>query len=364
MHHLIFGNKHSRRANYWRNTLGDVPVQFVSYQEIAQGHFPEIRTLTTVRITSPGEDFETFKLLLRLGAYANADQLQFEKGRILLHAYRYAGWSRLLDKIQQFLENQPLVVVMNYPSPIKLAFHKTKCQLQLEQAGIPIPKIYCTQLSSFDELLSLMESNGLKKVFLKPAHGSSASGVMMFRKIDHRMLLETTIHLLQKEGTVKLFNHLRLQRYHDPVLIQTIIEQMIPNCLHVEDWIIKKRYLAKSTDFRVLTINQEPIFIQPRHSTHPITNLHLGNEKGSLQELEQEWGTAMIEKVKTVAQQTAKHFPKLFYAGIDIAVDEDGNPYVFEVNPFGDFLKDIFVNGLTTYAYELRKWEEKISIDY
>ena len=360
MHHLIFGNKHSRRAKHWRNTLGDAPVQFVNYQQAAQGHFPEITEPSTVRITSPGEDFETFKLLVGLGGYHNADQLSFEKGRILLHTYWYAGWSKLLDKMQQFLKEQPLTSIMNHPAPIKLAFHKTACQQQIEQAGIPIPKIYCKQLTSFEELLGLMESNRLKKVFLKPAHGSSASGVMMFRKIDHRMLLETTIHLVQKDGAIKLFNHLRLQRYQDPLLIQTIIEQMIPNQLHVEDWIIKKRYQAKSTDFRVLTINQEPKFIQPRHSTHPITNLHLGNEKGALPLIEQEWGTASVEKIKAVARQTAKLFPTLFYVGIDIAVDDDEKPYVLEINPFGDFLKDIFVDDLTTYAYELQSWKEHL----
>ena len=360
MHHLIFGNDHSRRANHWRNALGDAPVQSINYEQVALEHFPTINEPTTIRITSPGEDFETFKLLVQLGGYTNADQLQFEKGRILLHSFWYKGWCMLLDKIHQFIHEHPLAVVMNHPTPIKLAFHKTACQQQLEKANLPIPKIVCSHLNSFEELRTILTTNGLTRVFLKPAHGSSASGIMMFRDIGKRMLLETTIHVTQKGGAIKLFNHKRLQRYHDPTIIQSIIENMIPNQLHVEQWVIKKRFQAKSTDFRVLTINQQPVFIQPRHSTHPITNLHLGNEKGSIQPLEQEWGKSIIENVKEIARLTAEQLPGLFYAGIDIAVDQAGNPYVLEVNPFGDFLKDIYVDGLTTYEYELRRWKEHL----
>ena len=182
----------------------------------------------------------------------------------------------------------------------------------------------------------------------------------MFRRAGKRMLLETTIHLVRKGEEVKLYNHLRLQRYQDTALIQTIIEQMIPNRLHVEEWIIKKRYQGKNTDFRVLTINQQAVFIQPRHSLHPITNLHLGNKKGSLEQLEREWGERIIENIKMVAHQTAKQLPKLFYAGIDIAVDKEGNPYVLEVNPFGDFLKEIFVDNKNTYELELQYWQQNL----
>lgn len=361
MQHLIIGDEESRRARQWRNVLGDVPVQWVSYQEVAKGHFPTIQQPTTLRITSPGEDFETYKLLLSLGGYPQAEQLVFERGRIYHHRYWYRGWCKVLDQIQAFLEQQPGVLVMNHPAPIQLAFHKAESQQMLANQGIPIPKIYADHLNSFQQLLEIMETERVPHVFLKPAHGSSASGVMMFRKNGKRLLLETTIGVKQESGDMKLFNHKRLQKYHEADTIKAVIEQMIPNKLHMEEWIIKKRFQTKSTDFRVLTINQQPVFVQPRHSPHPITNLRLGNEKGSLIKLEKEWGRSIIERVRGVAQDTAHQFPKLFYAGIDIAVDRKGNPYVLEVNPFGDFLKDIFVNKQTTYELELAHWERKVS---
>lgn len=364
MRHLIFGNPSSRRARQWRAVLGDAPVQWVSYQQVAQGDFPAVNELTTIRITSPGEDFDTYTLLLHLGGYPNADQLTFEKGRIYFHQYWYKGWCHILDKLQNFLDEHPQALAMNHPAPIQLAFHKIKCQRLLAENGIPIPAIYADQLSSFQQLLALMASREVPQAFVKPAHGSSASGIMMFRKNGERMLLETTIGVKQEEGGVKLFNYKRLQKYKDPATIQTIMEQMIPNRLHVEEWIIKKRFQAKSTDFRVVTIDQQPIFVQPRHSHHPITNLRLGNEKGSLESLANEWGRGVIEQVKTVAKDTAHCFPGLFYAGIDIAVDSAGEPYVLEVNPFGDFLKEIFVDGKNTYELELQYWQQKLALSY
>ncbi len=360
MEHLIFGNEQSRRAVQWRNVLGDASVQWVSYEEVAQGHFPVIKEPTTVRITSPGEDFDTYKLLLSLGGYPGAEQLVFERGRIYHHLYWYRGWCTVLDQIHAFLQEQPACLVMNHPKPIQLAFNKIKCQQLLANHGIPIPKIYSNQLTSFQQLLAIMEEKQVPRVFLKPAHGSSASGIMMFRKNGDRLLLETTIGVRQEKGELKLFNYKRLQKYHKRDIIAAIIEEMIPNKLHVEEWIIKKRFQAKSTDFRVVTINQQAVFIQPRHSTHPITNLRLGNEKGSLENLEAEWGRGIIDHVRVVAEDTARHLPRLFYAGLDIAVDRKGNPYVLEVNPFGDFLKEIFVGGKNTYELELSHWQRHL----
>lgn len=356
MQHLVVGNTTSRRAKQWQKAVDKAPYQIVTYQQVAENQFPKIQEVTTVRITSPGEDFDTFKLLVELGGYPNADLLNYEKGRIFLHQYWYKGWSLVLDNIQKWLDNRPNILIMNDPATIKLAFHKANCQQFLKEKGIPIPKIYCQQLNSFEHLLETMNDNQLHQVFLKPAHSSSASGVMMFRKAGNKMLLETTAKLVKEDTTNKLFNHKRLQRYQDTEDIQTILELMIPNKLHVEQWIMKKQFQAKSTDFRVLVINQQPVFIQPRMSNHPITNLHLGNEKGVIKTLEKEWGSPLIKKVKDIATQTAKSLTGLFYAGIDIAVDKKENVYVLEVNPFGDFLKDLFVDNKNTYQYELNAW--------
>ena len=128
MQHLIFGNEQSRRAREWRNVLGDVPVQWVSYEEVAEGHLPRIEEPTTVRITSPGEDFGTYKLLLSLGGYSKAEQLIFERGRVYHHQHWYRGWCKILDRIEVFLQEQPTCLVMNHPKPIQLAFNKIECQ--------------------------------------------------------------------------------------------------------------------------------------------------------------------------------------------------------------------------------------------
>jgi len=377
MRHLVFGNPNSRRAKQWQQTcllpynrqacllrnggqaIHNASFELISYQEVANGQFPKLNKPTTVRITSPGEDFETFQLLVGLGGYPAATALLEERGRILLHEYWYQGWCLILDKIDQFLKENPLAKVMNHPETIKLAFHKANCQEKLRKAGIPIPDIYCCQLNSFEQLLEVMDKQKLHQVFLKPAHSSSASGVMMFRRTANKMMLESTIFLNKKGREAKLFNHKRLQRYQNQETIKTIIDLMIPNRLHIEQWINKKQFQGKSTDFRVVTINQQPVFVQPRHSNHPITNLHLGNEKGSLQNLQIEWGKDLIKKVKTIAIQTAKQLDGLFYAGIDIAINTKGEPYVLEVNAFGDFLKEIFADKKNTYEYELLIWNQQ-----
>ena len=91
-------------------------------------------------------------------------------------------------------------------------------------------------------------------------------------------------------------------------------------------------------------------------SNHFITNLHLGNEKGSIEELEIAWGEAVIVAAKALAVEAVRIIGGLFYAGVDVAISNRNIPYVLEVNAFGDMLLNIYQNGLTTYEYELSEW--------
>jgi len=129
---------------------------------------------------------------------------------------------------------------------------------------------------------------------------------------------------------------------------------MIPHGLLVEQWIRKKIFQGKSVDLRIVVIRDTAVFIVPRLSPHFITNLHLGNEKGKIEELRLAWGRDCIASAKKLAVQAVAAIPGLFYAGVDVAIDYDGEPYVLEVNAFGDLLLDIYHEGKTTYEWE---WE-------
>jgi hypothetical protein len=59
---------------------------------------------------------------------------------------------------------------------------------------------------SFDELTVLMHTSDCHRVFLKPAHGSSASGIIAYRTDGKRHQAITTVETVREKGEMRLFN--------------------------------------------------------------------------------------------------------------------------------------------------------------
>ncbi|MCI5055209.1 MAG: hypothetical protein MRY83_03820, partial [Flavobacteriales bacterium] len=138
--------------------------------------------------------------------------------------------------------------------------------------------------------------------------------------------------------------------------IRDIINAMVPAGLMAEEWIRKKMFNNKSVDLRILIINKQASLVVPRISHHIITNLHLGNEKGNIEDLRNSWGDEVIDTAKREAIKAVEEIGGLFYAGVDVAIDPRGMPVILEVNAFGDMLLGIENNGLNSYDLELQEW--------
>ncbi len=354
---LTIGTTDSRRVQFWEKALvqKNITHHLLNYQQIMNSDFPKITSPTILRITSTGENFDLWKNILSIGGCPDAAQFRFEKGLIYPNAYWYRGWCKMLQRIADFINENPLLQPINSPASIQLVFHKLQCQQLLHQEGIRTPKIILSKVISYDDLIEKLQTANIHQVFIKPYHGSSASGVMAFRQANGKQMLYTTIQL--KGG--KLYNNLRLQKYNALGQIKAIINAMIPSGLMVEEWIRKKTFQEKSVDFRILVINGKAAFVVPRMSDHFITNLHLGNEKGKIEAVEKVWGKELLQAAKILAIQAVNTIGGLFYAGVDVAISDKGIPYILEVNAFGDLLLNIYKDGLTTYEYELQAWLAK-----
>ena len=351
---ITIGSPDSRRVKFWEAALQQYNCshQVITYQQIIEGDFSKIIEPTTIRLTSTGEDFELEKIIMGMGGYSDAHLLSFQKGLIYPNDSWYKGFCVLLKKIEGFVSKNPLVKTINSSAAVELTFHKLKCQQFLNQKNISTPKMILERVVDYDSLIEKMETENIRQVFIKPYHGSSASGVMALRQSKGRQMLYTTIYLQND----KMYNHLKLQKYNSLSEIKTIINKMVPSGLLVEEWIRKKTFQEKSVDFRILVINGKAAFTVPRMSPHFITNLHLGNEKGNLEEVEKEWGSDVIKKAKDLAVRAVNEIGGLFYAGVDVAISQKEKPYVLEVNVFGDMLLNISKDGLNTYEYELKEW--------
>ena len=107
-------------------------------------------------------------------------------------------------------------------------------------------------------------------------------------------------------------------------------------------------------DVRIVVINGKARHVLPRLSAGPITNLHLGNQRGNAELLRKKLGLVKYEQMLHTAEQAVRTIPGAFYAGVDVLIPAGfGKPSILELNAFGDLLPQLLHQGEDTYTAEL-----------
>lgn len=370
---VLVGVPAGRRTELFQAALaraGARPALVVPYTELLAGRASLPNLLlpgTLMRIDSPGRNFETELALLRAGAdeddeegnYARAERgtlgaLEFERGRIHWPRQWYLGFRRAMRMLEeQLLASRPHRL-MNSPAEVALMFDKPACHRRLREGGVTVPKCLGTP-GSFDELREAMREQGCARVFVKLAHGSSASGVVAYQTDGSRHRATTTVEVVRRGGRTLLYNSRRVRVHLCVREIAALIDELCRHRAHVEHWFPKAGVEGRTFDLRVVVIAGMASHTVVRLSRHTLTNLHLLNGRGSVAAVasrmgEAAWADAMraCERVLEVA------FPRSLYAGIDLAIALDFRRHaVLEVNAFGDLLPGVLDGGLDTYDAEL-----------
>jgi glutathione synthase/RimK-type ligase-like ATP-grasp enzyme len=369
MRFFVLGNPENRRVTLFSESFeasGFGKPIVLSYLDVLKNNLlKEIDFSGSIlRIESPGENFEVRKLLIAKGStVAQYEGLPFiseeqahalEEPSEIIHTRQwYLGFKALLSEIELELKKYPGASVMNHPSDIALMFDKKECQLHLKKRGVAVPEFYAP-VTNYRQLLELMNVQKLNKVFIKPAHASSASGVIAFRISGDKQQAVTSIELKREDKSVRLFNSLKLKTYTDQADIETIIDLVLTENAIVEQWLNKATIDDQYFDLRVLVIAGDARHIVVRKSKQVITNLHLGNKRGNLEELLATIGEEKLAEVRVLAGQAAACFPDSLYCGIDILVGADRKSLkVLEVNAFGDLLPNVWHKDKNCYEAEI-----------
>lgn len=380
MRFILIANPENRRVEFFRQALerkGCEPAAEVSYMDLLTGkerieNHIRPRTQTVLRIESPGENAEVERRLIALGAEkwdddpdaswidpGNTLDLPESKGRIYYPAQWFRGFRYLLQRLyrQVYQAKQELsgafVHWMNHPDDIIMMFDKRNCHHLLSMHGIPVP-FSPGQVESYAHLRETMESHSLHRVFLKLAYSSSASGIIAYEINNNgsREQAHTTMEAEQTERGPVFFNSLKVRRVQDNDAIREMIDWLCREGVHVEQWIPKARSNDHSFDIRQVVIGGTAMQRVLRLSKTPLTNLHLGNQRGG----DRTPGTdsAQWQAVEETAVRAMAVFPDSMYAGVDMLIPRGGGtPYVLELNAFGDLLPGISYEGEDTYESEI-----------
>jgi hypothetical protein len=198
-----------------------------------------------------------------------------------------------------------------------------------------------------------MAKAGWSRVFVKPAYGSSASGVLALAVRGADVRATTSVEVVRAGPETRLFNSLKVRTYHDEDDVATIVDMLAADGLHVERWFAKAALDARVVDLRVVVVAGRPTHLVVRASRSPMTNLHLGGARGDLDALRRAAGAQLDAALATCAA-VGRCFAASHQVGVDLMFSSDWRRHaVAEVNAFGDLLPGLLVDGRDTYDEQL-----------
>jgi hypothetical protein len=198
-----------------------------------------------------------------------------------------------------------------------------------------------------------MRQRNWTRVFVKLAHGSSASGAVAYRFTGAHHQAITTVEKISQNGDLHLYNTRHIQMYQDQREIATLIDALCRQRVHVEYWIPKAGYANRTFDLRIVTIAGRACHMVVRLSQSPMTNLHLGSVRGNAAEVQTRAGETRWQQALQTCERAASLFSSL-YIGVDLLFTPDFRRHaILELNAFGDLLPGILHDEQETYSSEI-----------
>jgi hypothetical protein len=367
---VIIGNPENRRVSLFQQALarcGHPPASVLSYYGLLTGQetIESIPDDAIVRIESPGENFAVEKLLLAAGIERAAlesspvatreelRELAEDRGLIFHPRQWYLGF---ISSWTNWFESAPLKAaraVTTTACDLQIIFDKLLCHGACSSVGLPVPTAL-SGVQCWDELVERLRDSALERVFVKLANGSSASGVVALHVCRDFVEAITSVELIRCQGEVHLYNSLKIRRYTSLDDVRDLINALTPHHVQVEQWLPKAAVGGRVCDLRVIVIGGEPRHIVVRTSRTPITNLHLGNRRGDLQETLAKISDAALANLNDTCHRCAKRFPNSLHLALDILFTPGfRRHYLLEVNAFGDLLPGVEHQGRDTYHAQI-----------
>ncbi|MEM6533285.1 MAG: STM4014 family protein [Myxococcota bacterium] len=358
---IVIGNPENRRVEDFVSALRarGISHHVFAHRDLLQDTAP-LRALPDtpawVRLESIGEDADVEKTLLRRGLPASegrtwrtlsAEHIEdFRFGEVTAPRQLHLGvesyfrsLADVFDEKTEWRQLQPIEEVLKL-------FDKRVLSDLYAGAGLATP-INLGPVESPNHLREVMSEGGIASSIVKVSCASSASGLIAFKRGSPGVAMST----LERAGD-RWFNSLRMRRYSKGADVDHVLQFVLNEGAQVEKLMPKAKFQGLGFDFRVLTIQGEPVFAVMRQSRHPITNLHLGGSRGDIDAFRAAHPEAM-ESVEELARRVAAQH-RSFHLGVDIMLDRNmSTARVIESNAFGDLLPGLTRDGMSVYEYQV-----------
>ncbi|MFF1442155.1 STM4014 family protein [Streptomyces sp. NPDC058295] len=347
----VVGNPENRRVALFEDAVraaGLPAPRVVPWADVLNDGGADFAAEEIVRLDSPGENPEVDRLL-----------------RGAVDPTRVEGSGRWYARFTAAVRSLRGGVRLDDPDELAVLFDKRLCHAVLDAAGVPVPASPTSgpqgaPVRGWDDVRASMREHRMARLFVKPAHGSSASGVLAVESGGGGRIRATTSVELAADGG--LYNSLRVRRYEREQDIAAIVDALAPDGLHLERWLPKASQDGRATDLRVVVVAGRATHAVVRTSRSPMTNLHLGGRRGDLDAVREnvEAAGARWTDLLGVCEQAAACFPRTLCVGVDLLPAVGWRrAAVGEVNAFGDLLPRLTglpgsgAEGLDTHAAQV-----------
>ncbi|MFI9150073.1 STM4014 family protein [Streptomyces sp. NPDC053367] len=347
----VVGNPENRRVTLFADAVraaGLPAPRVVPWARVLRDGGADFTADETVRLDSPGENPDVDRLLRGTG----------DPTRVEGSARWYTAFTAAVRSLRGGVR-------LDDPDELAELFDKRLCHGVLRAAGVPVPFSPTSgpagaPVRGWDDVRALMREHRMPRLFVKLAHGSSASGVLAVESAASGRIRATTSVELDPHGA--LFNSLKVRRYESERDIAAIVDALAPDGLHLERWLPKASQRGRATDLRVVVVDGRATHAVVRTSASPMTNLHLGGRRGDLGLVRQavEAAGARWADLLEVCERAAACFPRTLCVGVDLLPATGWRrAAVGEVNAFGDLLPRLTglpgsgAEGLDTYAAQV-----------
>ena len=347
----VAASKRTRGLQAARAALGLPPARVVEWRDwLAEpgGLDDALAAGGRLKLEPPGDDVGAHASLLadgarRLGRPACAP---LQHGELCGTDLWFAGFEQAMARLARQLAGHPRVDVANAPADIALMTDKWRCQQHLAALGLPTPALL-GRVAGFDEFDALLREHAIDRVFLKARYGSSAAGVVAYRRNGRGDEQATTsAHLVENLDTPRLFNDKRIRTYTARNEIARVIDLVTAQDAYVEAWVPKPRCGAGHFDLRVLALAGAPAHRVARVGLRPMTNLHLDSRRADPDALLSAPELALME---ATTRRAAAAFPRSRIIGFDLVL-KAARATVLEANAFGDLLPGLLWHGQDAWA--------------
>lgn len=352
---VLIGNPANRRVTLFADAMAEAglpPPEVVPWREVLTEPNRLARVdpgPALVRVDSYGEDFEIERLLLARGGFPGAAELVERRGEVIAPALAHRGFQTVLRELEALFATRPAWTVLNVPAEIDELFDKRRTARRYAEAGIPVPDFLDEVPTTPAALLEALRARGWAQAFVKPAMGSSASGVLLVNVAARGAVIRTSLEW----DAPRWFNNLQLSHYRTPDDVERALGFVLAQGAQVERAIPKAKLDDAFFDLRVLCIAGEPRFVVVRQNKHPITNLHLGGWRGDLGRLQAALPSGAWAALLETCRRVAALYRSL-HVGLDVLLEPDLRTHrVIEANAFGDLLPNLTLDGRSVYRWEL-----------